>query len=307
MEVKFFLLDADYIVEGEKTKIRLWGKTEDGKNAVFFQEADPYFYVLPNDLKGAKSDIEELLKKERLFFKKIEIAKMKLAGNEKEFLKIFAFKPANTQNLREKIKLLEEKRGGKGYVIDEFEYAINFYRKFLIDKKIDGCCWLKAKGEKIHTSYNVDFALNLKELSPLGEIFLPKLKTLAFDIETVEKKGEKEIIMASFFGKEFQKVITSQKANYPKWVELVKNEKELLEKIVKIFQEQNPDILFTYYGDSFDFRVLAQRCEKNKVKLLLSRDKKETKFAKRAKISAFRIPGIVHVDLFNFVQNILSP
>jgi DNA polymerase I/DNA polymerase-2 len=305
--MKFFILDADYIVEGGKTKIRIWGKNEKGENGVLFFEEKPYFFVLAKNENEAISDIQKLLTEKKIKVEKIETTKMKLAGEEKDFIKILCKKPADTQNIRDIIKVLEEKRGGKSSVIDEYEYAINFYRKFLIDKRINGCCWVEVEGKEIKTNYNVDFAIDCQKIEVLDEISIPALKVLAFDIETVEKKGEKEIVMVSFFGKDFKKVLTFQKANYKEWVEILENEKEILEKIVEIFQKENPDIILTYYGDSFDFQVLNQRCEKNKAKLVISRDKKETKFAKRARISAARFNGIIHFDLFNFIQNILSP
>ena len=306
MKIKFFLLDADYFVEGGETKIRLWGKTEKGKNAVLFFKEDPYFFVLPKDFKKALSDIKKLLDKKKIKVKKIEKVKMKLNGKEKDFLKIVCSKPADTQNVRDVIKTLEEKRGGKGSVIEEYEYAINFYRKFLIDKKISGCCWLEVEGEKIKTDLKVDFAINVRNFKVLEKNDLPNLKILAFDIETIEKGGKKEVIMVSFLGKNFKKVITDKKGNFPDWVEVVKNEKEILERMIEIFQKQDPDIILSYYGDSFDFQVLSERCQENKVKFILSRDNRELKFSRRARISAARISGIVHVDIFNFIQNILS-
>ena len=306
MKIKFFLLDADYFVEGGETKIRLWGKTEEGKNAVLFFKEDPYFFVLPKDFKKALSDIKKLLDKKKIKVKKIEKVKMKLNGKEKDFLKIVCSKPADTQNVRDVIKTLEEKRGGKGSVIEEYEYAINFYRKFLIDKKISGCCWLEVEGEKIKTDLKVDFAINVRNFKVLEKNDLPNLKILAFDIETIEKGGKKEVIIVSFFGKNFKKVITDKKGNFPDWVEVVKNEKEILERMIEIFQKQDPDIILSYYGDSFDFQVLSERCQENKVKFILSRDNRELKFSRRARISAARISGIVHVDIFNFIQNILS-
>jgi len=289
--MKFFILDADYTVEGGKTKIRIWGKDEKGKNGVLFFEEKPYFFVLPKNENEAISDIQKLLTERKIKIEKIEKAKMKLAGEEKDFIKIVCKRPADTQNIRDIIKVLEEKRGGKGSIIDEYEYAINFYRKFLIDKRINGCCWVEVDGKEIKTNYNVDLAMDCQKIEVLDEISIPELKILAFDIETVEKKGEKEIVMASFFGKDFKKVLTSQKASYKEWVEVLENEKKILERIVEIFQKENPDIVLTYYGDSFDFQVLNERCEKNKIKLIISRDKKETKFARRARISAARFNG----------------
>ncbi|MDL1955987.1 MAG: DNA-directed DNA polymerase [Candidatus Desulfofervidus auxilii] len=307
MKVKFFLLDTDYITVKDTARIRLWGKTEEGKNAVVFAQSDPYFYVLPSDVKKAKDEIEKILKGKKAKIKNIEEVKKKLNGEFKKFLKIICFRPQDTQKIRDFIKVLEAKRGGSGSVIEEYEYAINFYRRFLISNRIDGNCWLEIEGEKINTNYNVDLALNAKKINILEDIFIPQLNILAFDIETVEIAGKKKIVMASFYGKDFKKVLTDQRADYPKWVYLVKDEKELLQEIVKTFNTYNPDIIVTYYGDSFDFQVLNERCQINKVKLVISRDKTETKFTRRARISSARLNGIVHIDIFNFINNILSP
>ena len=56
-KTKIFLLDADYIVEGNSTKIRLWGKTEKGERVVVLFETDPYFFVLPQNIEKAIEDI----------------------------------------------------------------------------------------------------------------------------------------------------------------------------------------------------------------------------------------------------------
>jgi len=307
MKIRFFLLDIDYITEKKGLKIRLWGKTADGKNVVVFVQSNPYFFVFPKDIKKAQKDIEEILKGKNISVKGIEKIEKKLNGELKEFLKITCFLPQHTQKIRDFIKVLEKNRGGTGSIIEEYEYSINFYRRFLMDKRIDGNCWLEIEGEKLNTNYKVDLALNAKKIKVLEDISIPELKILAFDIETSEIAGEKQIVMASFYGKAFKKVITDQKSDYPDWVEVVKDEKELLQKIVKTFNEYLPDIIVTYYGDSFDFQVLMDRCQSNKVKLIVSRDKTETKFTRRARISSARLNGIVHLDIFNFISNILSP
>ena len=307
MKLKFFLLDTDYIIEKGISKIRLWGKSADGKNGVIFFDSDPYFYVLPSDIKRAKSEIERALEKKKLRIKGIEEVEKKLNGELRGFLKITCLLPQDTQKVRDAIKVLEKERGGTGSVIDEYEYAINFYRRFLIDKRIDGNCWLEIEGEKKGTDYRVDFAINARKINVLEDISIPELKVLAFDIETFEIAGKKRIVMASFYGRDFKRVITDQKASYPDWVDLVKDERELLQGIVKTFQGYNPDIIVTYYGDSFDFQVLNERCQANKVKLIISRDRSETRFTRRARISSARLKGIVHIDIFNFISNILSP
>ena len=90
---KFFIIDADYIIEKEKTKIRIWGKDEKGKNGVLFFEERPYFFVLPKNEADAIFDIQKLLTEKKIQVEKIEKVKMKLAGKERDFIKIVCKRP----------------------------------------------------------------------------------------------------------------------------------------------------------------------------------------------------------------------
>ncbi len=308
MKLKVFLLDADYITEKEEAIIRLWGKTDTGQNVVVFMRDDPYFYVLPQDPQRAKEEILAQIKKKKLPIKDIFLEKRVLDGESKTFLKIVCFLPQDPSKIRNAIKVFEAKRGGSGSIIEEYEYTLNFYRRFLIDHHIDGNCFLEIEGEKIETKYDVDIALKGRKINPLEDYHLPPLKVVAFDLETHERAGKKEIVMASFYTQDKQIVITNQRtAHYPNWVKVVETEKELLEGIIKTIKELNPDIIVTFYGDMFDFQILNERCKANKVKLILSRDKKQAKFARRARISSARLNGIVHLDIFHFISNILAP
>ncbi len=307
MKVEFFLLDADCIKEGERTLIRLFGKTYEGSNVVALFEHEPYFYVLAENPQQAKGEIEDLLETEKVKIKRIDKIKRDLEGEKREFLKVFCQLPQDTQKIRDSIKKLEKKRGGSGSVIEEYEYTISPYRRFLLDEKIDGSCWVEVEGEPLQTRLKVDFAIAGKKIKAVEKLKLPPLKLLSFDIETYEQQGRKNIIMLSLWGKDFKKVLTYQKEDFQPWVEVVNDEKQLLEKFVEIINQYDPDILVSFNGDSFDFPVIQERASQKKVKLTLSRDREEMKFTRRARISSARIKGRIHIDLFNFINNILSP
>ncbi|MCD6319279.1 MAG: ribonuclease H-like domain-containing protein, partial [Candidatus Desulfofervidaceae bacterium] len=307
MKLRLFLLDTDYITEKQAALIRLWGKTASGENVVVFVQSEPYFYILPKEPQQAKKEVLSLLEEKRKEIRDITVVKRKLMGEEREFLKVTCFLPQDSSKIRDVIKTLEAKRGGSGVVIEEYEYALNFYRRFLIDNQIDGNCWVEVEGEEVKTRYKVNMALRAREIKVLDEMSSPPLKILAFDLETHEQAGKKEIVMASFYTQEQQLVLTNRKAAYPNWVKVTGDEKELLEEIVQVINDINPDIIVTFYGDAFDFQVLNERCQANKIKLILSRDRKQTKFTRRARVSSARINGVVHIDLFHFINNILSP
>jgi DNA polymerase I/DNA polymerase-2 len=308
MKLQFCLLDADYIREGERTIIRLWGKTSEGKKvAILDHNFYPYFYVLPlkNKIKDAMEKIKSEVEKSKEKILKIEIMKRKLGLEEREFLKIYCYNPQDTQHIRELIKKFEKKRGGN-LLEEEYEYGFNFYKRYLIDNSFSGFCWLEVEGEKIEKPWNVDIVLKATRIEKIKKNELPKLKILAFDLETIEEKGEHRIVMISIYGKNYRKVLTIREVESEE-VEVFKSEKGILEKFVEIVKKENPDIILTYNGDSFDFPVLERRAKELKVKLDFSRDNSEVKFERRARISSARIYGIVHLDLFDFVNNILSP
>lgn len=305
--MKLCIIDADYYKEGNKTFIRLWCISEDGKRICLIDENyKPYFYIVPveNKIEEAEKEITKILKSSGFRFE-IERTEKIVDGKKKPVLKISCFNHRDVQKMRNAIKHLEVQRGGE-LIINEYEYEINFYKKYLIDKKLSGLAWVEVNGQEIKKNWYVDKILKISEIKAIQEKKLPELKFLAFDIEAVEHGGEFTIIMISFYGKDFRKVISMQEIDKD-FVKVVKSERELLHEFVKTIKEYNPDIIFTYNGDAFDWGLIDKKAEKYKIKLNLSRDKENVKFERRAKTSAARLHGIVHIDLFEFVNNILSP
>ncbi len=306
---KFFLIDIDYdIIEGKLYTI-LFGRMENGKRAVILDpDYEPYFYVLPSNTEKAKREIDEILSKEGIGIKGIEIERKNLNGEEKEFLKIRCFLPQDPQKIRDLIKVLEEKRGGSGSVIEEFEYQIGFYRSYLVDKGISCLDWLSIDGEPRNLGFNSEIILEAKKIEKIDRKEIP-LRILSFDTEVVEeKRGERQLIMLSLYGDGIQKVITYKEGKFPDFVEVVKDEKELIQRFIKIVKEYDPDVISGFNSDLFDFVVLRERAQKLKAKLDdLSIDRSGVTLSKRARVSTARLKGYVHIDIFNFVNNILSP
>jgi DNA polymerase I/DNA polymerase-2 len=309
MQVKFCLIDIDYRDVNDKTVILLFGKTIDEKSIVVIDESyEPYFYVLPSDLEKAKKEIVELLEKNNFKIKKIEVEKKNFFGKEKKFLKIYCFKSRDTYKARDIIKRLEAERGGSGSVINEYEYAIGFYRHYLIDRDYSTLDWIIVDGEPVDMDFDADLVLKAKKIEKLDIENLPTFKVLAFDIEVVEEDGKQKVVMISLYAKNFKKVLTYKHDEaYPNWVEVVADEKELLQKFVEEVKAYDPDIIIGFNSDLYDFDVLAKRAEELKVSLTLSRDRSPVRFSRRARVSTARLKGRVHIDIFNFINNILSP
>ncbi|MCX6819387.1 MAG: DNA-directed DNA polymerase [Candidatus Aenigmarchaeota archaeon] len=271
--MRFCLLDADYEIRDGKPIIRLFGVDAKGKALITKDDYQPYFYVLPKN----KDKLKEKLNTIKMV-RGIEEVKRKLGLDEREFLKVFVDLPQNVPLTRDEIKhspLVEEC----------YEYSVNFYKRYLMDKKFYPLDWLEADDKNI--------------IKVTGG--MPKLKVLAFDIEVVDGK----IIMVSIADNDgCMKLLTYKKA---KNAEVLKNEGEMIKRFVKLVNDNDPDIIVTYNGDGYDFEMLRKQADTYKIDLAFGRDKSSVKFAKRAHMSSARIFGRVHIDLFKFVDNILSP
>jgi DNA polymerase I/DNA polymerase-2 len=308
MKTEICLLDLDYEEMDGNISIILYGKTLDYKRVVVVDPTyEPYFYVLPKNLNKAKREIEATLKKGNMRVKRIQEIRRTFLGEEREFLKVFCFMPQETTKVRDGIKTLEGRRGGSGNVLDEYEYQMGFYRSYLADRGISSLDWLEVEGETFDLDVDADLKVKAKIIKKMDRDSMP-FKTLAFDTEVVEeKRGERQLVMISLYGEDIKKVITYKKGKFPNDVEVVKDENELLSRFVESVKKYDPDIITGYNSDLYDFDVLRERATKLRVKLdNLSADGSGVALSKRARVSAARLKGRVHVDLFHFTNNILS-
>lgn len=290
----FYLIDIDY-----QSEVILYGIGQDRKRKILIDPSyKPFFLVLPNDKNKALEEINKMIEMKNLPVTKLSIDNFNFHGEEKEFIKVYTITHQDLQKVRDEIKALEAKRGGSGSVIDEFEYQISASRTYLAEKDFSCMEWLdiEIEGNKI------------KKVKA-AEYNKPALKILAFDMEVIEiQRGIPSIIMISIFGKELSKIITYQKADYNIDHIIVRDEKELIEKFIEIIKEYDPDIIVGYNTDLYDMPILRERAKKLKVNLgPLSIDNSGITLSKRARFTTARLIGRVHLDIFNFVFNILSP
>ncbi len=297
--MKLCLLDADYVDENGSSVIRLFCKDNRGRTIVCLDYGfEPYFYILPK--KGKEKELKKRVEAIRsVKIKRVEIIERTLSGEKKKFVKVFCFLSTDVPNVREIVKVW------KDVVEKEYEYSINFYKRYLIDNQIEQ--WIDVEGDEIKKKYRTDKVIKVRKVKPVSSDKMPELKLMSFDIETVDEAGKPIIVMLSLKSNNFEKVLTYRRdKHYGKYVEVLKDEKELLERFVELVKEQDPDVLLGFNSDEFDAQIIEKRAEELKVDLAISRDFSKLKFARRARISTARFKGIVHVDLFQFINNVLS-
>ncbi len=291
----FYPLDIDYSEEG----ILIFGITEEGERIKLIDASyRPCFLVLPSYKDKAKIEIEKIVRKKNLPVIEISESIKVFYGKEQNFLTIYTEKHQDLQKVRDEIKILEATRGGSGSVIDEFEYQIGASRIYLAEKDLSCLEWvdIETEGDRIKKIKKA------KKPKPL-------LKILAFDMEVIEvQRGTPSIIMISIFSEGLKKIITYQEGNYAVEAIVVKDEKAVIDTFIKIIEDYDPDILTGYNTDQYDLPLLRERAKQLRVNIgILSRDKSGITLSKRARFTTARLIGRIHIDIFNFVFNILSP
>ena len=298
--VKFKILDVDYTMLDNGPLIRIIGKTPENKTiTVFYRGFYPYFYSEYDE------KIEKILKDFSNLIVKVEfVRKYKPIGYEKEkneFLKITLKDPSKVPEVREKLNLNN---------IRTYEADILFKYRFLADFNLYPLKCYEAIGEFVNntTTALTELKFEAKEFRDT-EDFETDYKILSLDIEVISAEfpnpEEKEVAIISLYfsheykGKKKLVLVNKKERSEIEDVLFFQNEKEMLQTFLKIVNEYDPDIIVGYNIISFDFPYLKKRFEKNGLKFILGRIKKEAKVEKvgeeKYKVS---IPGRIVFDVY---------
>jgi len=314
MKQKIQLVDTDYQIEDGEVTVRCFGKSENGESVLYYDRKFlPYVYVVPKEdadigeLKDLieQEDFEE--EGEPLPVREVEKLELEDLKDEKQVLKVYSSIPAKIPKLKNKFWDLEE-------VEECREFDIPFYRRYLIDKGIRPASWIEVEGKEVEND-DFDKVIEADQIFILEEKPMEKdspdeteepgsfeWNTVAFDLEVYEE----QVIMASFYGKDFRKVLTTEEIDRD-FVETVKSEKELIERFVEIVEKEDIDILTGYNTDEFDFDVLRERSNEHNITLALGLDGERMKFNRRGRFKGARLKGRMHLDLYPFISHVIAP
>jgi DNA polymerase I/DNA polymerase-2 len=307
LKENLILIDADYTMSGSRGVVRLYCKNSKGKTIlVLDSNFEPYFYAMPKEGKTSelKKKIEELdTKKIETKILKAEVVEKICDGKKTKLIKITIDNPRKIPDVRDMIKDWKD-------IEETYEYDIPFYKRYLIDKRIEPINWIEVNGEEVEKDkkYQVDQivrATSVKSIESKKEI---EFKILAFDTEWIEEDNKANLIMFSMACNDgYKKVLTScHWDKKPGYVEVLKDEKEIIEKFLEVVRERNPDFLVGYNSDGFDIPKLKDRATELKLSLKLGRDDAPVFVVRRGRISSAKTKGRIHIDLFNFIDHILS-
>lgn len=305
--MKGILLDVEHEEEEGKFVIKLYIRGESEVFVAVDESFSHYFYVTADDPEKTARRISELAiieKDERICPKKVEVVKAFRLGKEVKAIKVILFLPKHLTALRHAIRELPG-------VKEIYEYDISPSRRYLIDSGLSPMGGVEVNGRVEEKSgvKTVFLAAPPKKV----DLPLPDLNIMSFDIEVYNPVGsprpEKDpilmISMADNHG--LRKVITWKEATGLSFVDVVRSEREMMEKFMEIVKERNVDILLGYNTDFFDFPYLIERAKQLKLKFSLGREGGGLEIRRRKFATATRVKSIVHVDLFatiNFLATI---
>ena len=302
MKLEFIPIDYDYFDFEGKNFIKLIGRTEKGKKICVIDSYEPNFWIILK--KGTSKDRIDKIKKKiekitvekgqrETKVEKIELQNKKFLGEDVQALQIFVSNHKDAHDVASEIGDVKE-------IINRREYDIPIITKYIKEKKVQPLTWHTIEGDMctledfggIADSLDLEICIKARKIEKSEQRkFEPKI--LAYDIETDEAElGKGNILMISLYGKDFKKVLTWKHCDQK-------------QDFVESVKEYDPDILTGYFSDGFDLPYLKAAAEKNKIKLALGIDNKQPTFT-RGRIPSGKISGIVHIDLYRFIDAVFS-
>ena len=275
--MKAFLLDIDYILRKNRSGVRLLLRTLSGKTTRAYDYSfEPYFLL---DADEKKADALKRI----AGVKRVETT----IRSGKTFLKITCNRPSDVP-----MAAAAASMHGKTY-----EQAIQYVRRYLIDKKIVPCAPLEIEADEENE------VTLLRQLD--GHDEMPSLRMASFDIETYNPTGMPDAKRdpCIMIGCSASKDVLFTTKKYPfEFVRTVPTEKDMLESFSAFLREERADVLCTYNGDEFDLPYLAERARQTKAQLRLGRTKALPVFKRLGLRNTARVNGRVHFDVFNVVS-----
>ncbi len=297
------LLDSDYLKRRDPPCMRLFVKSEGEIITVLDPNFKHYFYITseePKKLANALEKIEADRRGEKVKPEKIELVERKRLRESKKVVKVIVENPLHITPLQKKIRDLPT-------VEKIFEHDIPPARRYLIDHELTPMSGIKVEGETKEEKGRKKLIVTKPPESD-GEAD-EELNIMSYDIEAYNPEGEPRsekdpIIMLSVASNQgFRKVLTwkdfESKEDY---VELVKDEKELLERFVQIVQNKNFDVITGYNTDLFDFPYLEDRADELGINLKLGRNNDEITSKRRRFETVTRVPGRPHIDVYAMID-----
>ncbi|NIO21519.1 MAG: hypothetical protein GTN76_12455 [Candidatus Aenigmarchaeota archaeon] len=301
----FQIFDIDYTMVDDRPIVRIFGKTKKGETVCgFYENYLPYFYARGEGVEDAVKGESNMVKVER-------VERFLPIGYQKqtsELYRITLKNPAKTPEIRDRLR-------SKGFEV--FEADIPFKYRFMADFDLKGMEWIEVEGSEGVTTNTVSTQVKIpiKQFKKIEMDGMARLKFLCLDIECVSlKEGEMPearkdpIIMISLVFSEPYKgkdsLVMSTRSDID--VKPFETEKELLEDLIGIIMDYDPDVITGFNVNNFDIPYILERMRQNDIPPIFGRCKKHV--TKNQIMSRFKIniTGRIMVDSFEIIKRDFS-
>src|SRR2546428_7292840 len=227
--------------------IQLFGRTREGKSiAIEYSGFKPYFFVTtpPQALRGAFARDKQVVA--------FEDVTLEVEGRPTPCARVVLRQPWRTPEYREK---------ARKFGSTPLEADIPFQHRFIYDMDLGAAVRVVGTTRDPKGRYTTDLFV-IAERFEVCDPFRPALRILSFDIENSIRDGHIFCIGVAY-----------REAGEIKSRILTGNEKEIIERFVKLIDELDPDIISGYNIDGYDLPVLIERASKHGMqRLSLARD-----------------------------------
>ncbi|MDE1854957.1 MAG: hypothetical protein KGH57_01380 [Candidatus Micrarchaeota archaeon] len=296
LELEGVILDAGYLLRGNRGIIRLTLKTKDKTYNLLDPSFYPYFYLVPNDEKQEKKPIEAMTalskENEEIKVRSVEEAKLLVGREDRRAFKIYLNSPRHVPKMSEVL----------GELGTCYESDIVFWKRYLIDKDISPLSLNKVKAHEQDGDLVID---EIRSTEKQGEI---PLRYLCFDIETYNPLGipnelKDPAIMISYTDGKEKRVLTTKKIAKHEFVHTCKDEREMLREFVDAVTRIDPDVITGYNSSLFDIPYLLKRADVQKVEFRIGRyEGGMPKPEHHGLIEDVKIPGRINLDLYHVAR-----
>jgi len=291
------LIDAYY-----DSSLQLVIREENSKNTYSFNFS-PYFYLV------TKAELSTLdLKKLEIKLKGLnKISKIK----KKDLSFVYKLEFSDIESFISSKNHLLEKNISVSSHYEVREYDISLIHRFFLDYDI--CDFSKI-------NFTVDRNNNILDFTVLDNILIENLNYLTFDIEVLPPNNldfpkpedspiisialsdnlDKKFVFFLIDEENLDGIKRSLEKETGSKVFLFSDEIKLIEHFALFVGQINPDVIFTYNGDGFDFEYLVKRHKFLSSKNLDFGDKKITISTKGKKSVSVR--GTVHIDVYVLIR-----
>lgn len=332
------LLDATYFEKNGKSVIALYCADENKHFWLTDSTFHPYFYVTAAESEAEKAikEIEGITFGESEPFKVMRATKTNAKLNQKSVIKLEFGKVQQVISARKTLSEMGYERHehditfAKRYLLDTGLEPANWieYEAAAHEETTAGESPLQEKkqsnahagiqnqeGEDEEQSEGNSAiygkAMEIKKIKVIEKEFFGN--AVAFDLETkVGKKfaiGIEPILMASVVANSItaekkekqnhERVMTYGTKKIPK-LEMLEDEKELIQELTKELDGKNTSYIITYNGDNFDFSYLKERAKKFKLPFEINGSQPAVR--RKGLDNAVKLLGVQHIDSYQIIK-----